>query len=73
MLDQDAYCTPANTDFCRNMTSRARSILNQWRLVRAWNDPAQFPCKPERTSCTQPCAVSAYRPGFGMELCARRR
>ena len=54
VLDQNAYCTPADTDFCRDITGRARSILNQWRLVRAWNDPAQFPCKPERTFCTQP-------------------
>ena len=54
VLDQGAYCTPAETDFCRDITGRARSILNQWRLVRVWNDPAQFPCKPERTFCTQP-------------------
>ena len=54
VLDQNAYCSPADTDFCRGITGRARSILNQWWLVRVWNDPAQFPCKPERTFCTQP-------------------
>ena len=53
-LDPNAYCLQPDTDACRDTTVRARSILSQWRLVRAWNDPTQFPCKPERTLCTQP-------------------
>jgi hypothetical protein len=53
-LDPNSYCLQPDTAACRAITDRARSILSQWRLVRAWNDPTQFPCRAERTICTQP-------------------
>ena len=40
----------------------ARSILEQWRLVFASTDPAQFPCMPGRSPCTAPVG------GLGVQI-----
>jgi hypothetical protein len=52
LLGHTAYCT--DTTSCNDISAKARSILSQWRLVRTWKDPTDFPCKPDRALCTEP-------------------
>ena len=49
-----------------DLTPLARSILDQWRLIYASRNPADFPCKPGRTPCTEPL------PGLGVQIWVRR-
>ena len=65
-LGDGAYCHPAGKPACEDLTPLARSILGQWRLIYASNNPADFPCKPDRTPCTEPL------PGLGVQIWVRR-
>ena len=66
VLRDGTYCYPVSVDTCVDFTEHARSILNQWRLVYASTDPAEFPCRPGRTPCTRPVG------GLGVQLWVRR-
>ena len=66
VLPDGAYCYPARDGWCIDLTPFARSILEQWRLVFASTDPAQFPCMPGRSPCTAPVG------GLGVQIWVRR-
>ena len=66
VLADNAYCYPAGKPACMDLTPLARSILDQWRLIYASRNPADFPCKPGRTPCTEPL------PGLGVQIWVRR-
>jgi hypothetical protein len=65
-LEDKAYCHPAGDASCVDLTPLARSILSQWRLIYASMDPKHFPCKPERSGCTEPLQ------GLGVQIWVRQ-
>lgn len=65
-LEDKAYCYPVSEPSCVDLTPQARSILSQWRLIFASMNPADFPCKPGRSRCSEPLA------GLGVQIWVRQ-
>lgn len=60
------YCYSGGAASCTDLMPRARSILNQWRIIYASNKKEEFPCAPGRSPCTEPLA------GLGVQIWVRR-